>query len=97
MNDDDIQVEAPSPEQLRDQAIRSLRKKEHFRTSLIAYVLVNLFLVGIWAISGADYFWPIWVIGGWGLGLAFQALDAYGRRRTISEDRISREMDRLKS
>jgi hypothetical protein len=59
-------------------------------------VVVNALLVGIWALTGADYFWPIWVIGGWGIGLAFQAYGAYGRRREISEDQVAREMQRLK-
>jgi hypothetical protein len=36
------------------------------------------------------------VIGGWGIGLAFQAYDAYGRRRTVSEDQIASEMQRLR-
>jgi hypothetical protein len=97
MSDDDIQVAGSSPEQLRDQAIQSLKKKAHFRASLAAYVIVNLFLIGIWAISDSDSFWPIWVIGAWGLGLAFQAYGTYGRPQTISEDQISKEMNRLRS
>jgi 2TM domain len=96
MADDDIQVAGTSEEVLRKQAISSLKKKQQFRTSLIAYVLVNLLLVGIWAISGAGYFWPIWVIGGWGLGLAFQAYDTYGRKSTVSESQVSEEMNRIR-
>lgn len=97
MSDDDVQVVGSSEEDLRKQAIHSLKKKENFRNSLIAYVLVNLFLIGIWAISDSDNFWPIWVIGAWGLGLAFQAYDTYGRKGVVSEDQISQEMQRLKS
>ena len=37
------------------------------------------------------------MIGGWGLGLAFQAYDAYGRRSTVSEAKVSEEMNRLRS
>jgi hypothetical protein len=96
MADDDIQVVGSSEEDLRKQAIASLKKKQNFRTSLVAYVIVNAFLVGIWALSDAGTFWPIWVIGGWGLGLAFQAYDAYGRRSTVSESDISEEMNRIR-
>jgi hypothetical protein len=95
MADDDIQV-APSEDELRKQAIGSIKKKQAFKTSLIAYVLVNAFLIGIWAVSDSDNFWPIWVIAFWGLGLAFQAWDAYGKRHTVSEAEISEEMNRIR-
>jgi 2TM domain len=98
MADDDIQVAGSSEEELRKQAISSLKKKQNFRTSLAAYVIVNALLVVIWALSdNPDHFWPIWVIGGWGIGLAFQAYDAYGRRSTVSESQISEEMNRIRS
>lgn len=35
-----------------------------------AFVLVNAMLIVIWAASGGGYFWPIWPLLGWGLGLA---------------------------
>ena len=35
-----------------------------------SYAVVNLLLIVVWAISGAGYFWPIWPLLGWGLGLA---------------------------
>src|SRR3954453_1636389 len=37
------------------------------------YASVNLFLVAIWAITGGGYFWPIWPILGWGVGVACHA------------------------
>jgi hypothetical protein len=45
------------------------------------YVLVNLFLIGVWAATGAGYFWPIWPIMGWGLAVALHAWATYGRPR----------------
>jgi eukaryotic-like serine/threonine-protein kinase len=48
------------------------------RTHLTLYVLVNLFLIGIWAASGAGYFWPIWPILGWGIGVAAHAAPMIG-------------------
>ncbi|HSD22687.1 MAG TPA: 2TM domain-containing protein [Solirubrobacterales bacterium] len=53
-------------------------------------------MVGIWAIFGGGYFWPIWVIGGWGIGVIFHARDVFGRRRMVSEDQLAREMARLR-
>ncbi len=37
---------------------------------LAIYAAVNLVLILVWAISGAGYFWPLWPLLGWGLGLA---------------------------
>ncbi len=37
---------------------------------LTFYLLVNVFLIGVWAASGGGYFWPIWPILGWGLAVA---------------------------
>lgn len=34
-----------------------------------AFVAVMAVLVGIWALAGAGYFWPLWPLLGWGLPL----------------------------
>jgi hypothetical protein len=39
------------------------------RPELVAFLAVNLVLIAIWAATGAGYFWPIWPLLGWGLGL----------------------------
>lgn len=45
-------------------------KGRSFPEHLSAYVVTNLLLIGIWALSGFGYFWPGWVLLGWGMGLA---------------------------
>jgi 2TM domain-containing protein len=57
------------------------------------YLVVNLLLVVIWALSGVGQFWPIWAMLGWGIGLAFHGWSVYVRK-PISEDEIRREMQR---
>jgi hypothetical protein len=79
---------------LRDRAVESLKKKAEFRVHLLAYVMVNAFLVTIWAVTSTDFFWPIFPIAGWGIGVVFHAWDAYGRG-VPTEDQIRTEMDRL--
>ena len=49
-----------------------------FYRVLFAYVVINLFLIGVWAFSGRGAFWPIWVLLGWGLGMAFYAFRVFG-------------------
>ena len=43
------------------------------------YVLINLFLVAIWAVAGGGSFWPVWPALGWGLGLAIHGGVTYAR------------------
>ncbi len=50
-----------------------VNKLRRFYTDALIYGVVNLGLILIWAISGGGYFWPIWVIVGWGIGLAVHA------------------------
>ena len=88
---------AADEEELRQRAIRRLRKKAEFRSHLVSYVIVNIGLVVIWALGDRDYFWPIWPILGWGIGIAFHAWEVYGAKsRRPSEDDIRREMDSLR-
>lgn len=82
-------------EELREQAVAQLKKKRDFRGHLFIYVAVNAMLVVIWAITGGDFFWPIFPILGWGVGVAANAWDVYGRK-PISEEEIRRETERLR-
>jgi Domain of unknown function (DUF1707)/2TM domain len=52
--------------------------RRSFYRVLFAYVVINLFLIGIWAFSGRGAFWPIWVMLVWGLGMAFYAFRVFG-------------------
>jgi 2TM domain len=90
---------APGPDTVADErkeARRRLQARRDFTNHLVAYVVVNAFLIGVWAFSGAGYFWPIWVIGGWGIGLALHAWDVFGRK-PITEADIDEELKRRRS
>jgi hypothetical protein len=76
----------------RERAIQQLKKRRDFHGHVLIYVLVNAFLVGIWAVTDAHgFFWPVFPIGGWGIGLIMNAWDVYWRREITDED-IQREM-----
>jgi hypothetical protein len=84
----------PTEEEWRQLAIKRLKKRKDFVAHLVSYVIINAFLIGIWYfVAGRGYFWPGWVLLGWGIGLALNAWDVYGRR-DITEAEIQREMDR---
>jgi len=63
----------------RDRAVQRLKKRRDFRAHLLVYVLVNGFVVLIWA--------------AWGIGLVLNAWDVYWRRE-ITEQDIRHEMER---
>ena len=77
----------------RQAAIRRLNARREFRLHLAVFLLVNTMLIIIWAATGAGYFWPIWPIGGWGIGLVIQAFTVYSQK-PITEDDIRAEMQR---
>ena len=77
----------------RDAAIKRIKDKRDFKTHAVSYVVVNLFLIGVWAVSGGGYFWPGWVMAGWGIGLVLHGWQTYRGERTITEEDIQREMD----
>lgn len=77
----------------RAAARKRVEAKREFRNHVAIYIIVNAMLVLIWALSGAGYFWPIWPMAGWGIGVAINAYTAY-LERPISEDDIRKEMER---
>lgn len=41
-----------------------------FAGHIRVYLVFSVFFVAIWALSGFGYFWPVWPMLGWGLGVA---------------------------
>lgn len=59
---------------MNEQQVRQhVRRLRRFYTDALIYAVVNVGLILIWALSGGGYFWPIWVIIGWGIGLGIHA------------------------
>jgi 2TM domain-containing protein len=80
---------------LREAAITRLHKKRDLQAHLLAYVLVNLMLNGIWLVTNpGGFYWPVFPLLGWGIGMVFHIWDVYGPSEP-SEEKIRREMNRL--
>ena len=78
---------------------RIARKRAGFKKSLFSYIIINIFLWSIWWFSSGRHTgftfipWPLWVMLGWGIGLAFQYFDAYsGSGSSLTEQ----EYEKLK-
>lgn len=72
-----------------------------FQIHTTVFIAVNLFLIAIWAAvwqlsGGTDYPWFIWVLLGWGIGLAAHWAATRGIRSRSSSGRgASEELARL--
>jgi hypothetical protein len=78
---------------LRQRAVKRLEDRRGLTADLLAYVMVNAFLIVIWAVTSSGFFWPIFPLFGWGIGLAFHVWGVLSPPPT--EERIRAEMDRL--
>lgn len=74
------------------------KKRVSFKRHTIAYLAVNTMLVVIWYLSAETagekiYFWPIWPMLGWGIGLLFNYIETYH----TSAGSIEKEFEKLKN
>jgi len=82
--------------ELRRLAARRADMKLAFRSHLFAYVVVNAGLVAINLITSRDYFWAIWPIIGWGVGLAAHAVTVYMDGEGMRDRMIQQELEKLR-
>jgi len=82
--------------------LRLAKKRVWLKRTLLwhflAYALVNMLLLAIYYLTTpGGYFWPVWSMAGWGLGLIAHAVTVYSLLMAHkSQDSVSREYDRLK-
>jgi hypothetical protein len=62
-----LEADLPALPQRPARAERGPRMPELGRFRV--YLPVMTLLVAIWAVTGADYFWPVWPALGWGIAL----------------------------
>jgi hypothetical protein len=81
---------------LREEALKRLKKRQDFHAHARVFTLVNAALVIIWAVTTPDiFFWPIFPIAFWGIGLVMNAWDVYHAGQ-FSEEQVSSEIERLR-
>ena len=81
----DTQQTQPTQDPVRAAARKRIEKRRNLQGGLVAYVVVNTFLVAVWAMTGGGYFWPAWIIAGWGVGMLLGLWD-YLRGPVTDED-----------
>jgi len=63
------------------------KKRAGFKWGLLSYLVINLFFVALWFFGDRGYFWPIWCMLGWGIGLIFQYFKAYHKTGIFSAEK----------
>lgn len=94
--------------EIRSRAEKRVKRRQSFLQHLSIYIIVNLFLWAIWAITAGVFQgeptrslpWPIFPTLGWGIGVALQGLSVLFdsgmmdvRREIAIEREIQREME----
>jgi hypothetical protein len=85
-------IERPGSSSPEYEAARKrVERKRKFRADVAAYLVINAFLIGAWSVTGFGYFWPGWVLAGWGVALILDVWNVYFQR-PITDDDIAREL-----
>ncbi|MFC2002221.1 2TM domain-containing protein [Chloroflexota bacterium] len=87
-----------SEQEIYQLAKKRVEEKKGFYIHIAVYIPVNIFLVIIWASSGAGFPWFIFPLGGWGIGLLFHFLGVFifSRQSSWEKREIEKEVERLK-
>ena len=67
------------PPRMRSPGPRRAAAKANLLRFLLWYGLLSVVLIVVWAASGRGYFWPVWPILGFMLGLGGQAIAAWSK------------------
>ncbi len=73
-----------NPGQLSDRA-------EWRRSTLSTWAVFAVFFVILWAVTGGGFFWPVFPILGWGIGVAVSGIQAYSRPVDLPHEREQRK------
>ncbi len=80
-------------EELYDHARKRVKRRRKFYSHLITWVVMSVFFI-LLNLATSDYFWAIFPILGWGIGVAFHGIRIFTNEWEDSE--IDREYERLK-
>lgn len=85
-------------EEIYKEAKARIKKKKEFLSHLVAYVLINIVLVVIWALSGSGYMWFLWPLGIWGVFVLWNFIDVFLLYKSIQSEKaaINREVEKIK-
>ena len=77
-----------------DIAKKRVEEKKKFYQHLSTYVVMSIFFYMINYLSNPGHWWFYWPMLGWGVGLLFQYMNAYGGEKN---DLVEKEYQKLKN
>jgi uncharacterized membrane protein len=83
-------------EEIYEAAKKRVEEKKGFRSHFIIYLCVNALLVIIWAVTGADFPWFVFPLGGWGIGVLIHFLNIYVFSREADTREIEKEAEKIR-
>jgi hypothetical protein len=99
ISDDAVEQAALEVEQGRELELARerilARRRAGFKSHLVVYVAVMLFLFAINALTSPQHWWFLYPLLGWGLGMVFSA--RAGLSKQVSERALAREVARSSS
>jgi hypothetical protein len=90
----DLGESGPASDTARAAARKRIEKRRGLQGGLVAYVVINAFLVAVWAMTGAGYFWPAWIMAGWGVGMLLGLWDFL--RGPVTDADVDDELRRMR-
>jgi len=78
----------------RARAVRRVAAIKGFYVHLAVYVVVNIGLLAVDALTGSDW-WVHWVAFGWGIGVIAHAIAVFGRGSKLVTDWEDRKIKQL--
>lgn len=79
--------------ELYEHAKTRVKTRKNFYTHVITWVVLSVFFI-LLNLATTDYFWAIFPILAWGIGVAFHGIQVYSTEWEDAE--VEREFERLK-
>jgi hypothetical protein len=81
---------ADLPPRMRPPGPRQAAAKAALLRTVVWFATVSLLLIAVWALTGRQYFWPVWPILGFTIAIIWQAFAVWGPRPYDDRDRRRR-------
>ena len=85
-----------SEEQIYEEASRKVKAKKGFYGGLATYLVVNVVLIVIWALSGQGYMWFLWPLGVWGVFVLGHFLRVFVFEKGSDQQAIEKEAEKMR-